>query len=132
MKTEPTVTLPGEFISNGWMHVLEDSEIAVLFMAACQRGGFADDFGYAVPGAVRLLNYGIGRESYSKALKTLAWFGLVQVHEIGRRDDGRSLDFDTDEPQLNRIKLLSEGFEADGPSEVLATLREQLKRGNST
>ncbi len=128
LRTEPTVTLPGEFVLNGWMHVLDDSEIAVLFMAACGKGGFADENGYAIPGAVRLLNYGIGRESYSKALKTLSWFGLLDVHEVSRHDDGRSVDFAGDAPQLHRIRLIAEGLQSDGPTQVLATLRKQLGR----
>lgn len=129
LAAEPTVKMPGEFITNGWIHVLEDSEISVLFMAACHRGGFADGgWGYAIPGAVRLLNYGIGRESYSTALKTLEWFGLLAVHEVGRHEDGRAVDFGTEEPQLHRISLIPAGFLEDGPTHVVEVLRKQLAR----
>lgn len=129
---DTTVNLPGELISQGWIHVLEDSELAVLLMIACRHGAFVDEHGVAFPGEVRLLNYGISRDTYTKALKTLAWFDLINVYEHERRDDGRALDYAEEGAQLHRLKLHRKGFLQDGPTKVRTVLEEQVVRATGT
>ncbi|MFJ2758779.1 hypothetical protein ACIO3S_24485 [Nocardioides sp. NPDC087217] len=68
--------------------MLEDSEITVLLMAACGAGAFFDQGGWAFPGEVRLRHYGIHRDPYAAARKTLEWFALLDVEEIMRHSDG--------------------------------------------
>lgn len=76
--SESTFGMPAGFITNGWLHLLEDSEIALLLMVACRQGGWPDDGLLAVPAEIRLRNYGIHRDPYSSARKTLEWFGLLR------------------------------------------------------
>lgn len=118
-------TMPPGFILNGWLHVLEDSEIAVLLMAACGTGSWVDDDLRAFPGVVRLRHYGIHRDPYSAARKTLEWFGLLDVKEIGRHEDGRAED---DERYLHRIGLRAAGFEQPALPAIQRALQRQLDR----
>lgn len=124
--------LPVGFVTNGWLHVLEDTEIAVLLMIACGKGSLtqreAPDLVVgerAIPANVRLDHYGLHRDPFSRALKTLAWFGLINVREIGRHDDGRAEDGDL---FLHRLSLRLEGFDGNGLDVVLKVIERQLER----
>lgn len=123
--SEEVFTMPSGFILNGWLHVLEDSEIAVLLMAACGKGAYPYDGLWAFPGVVRLCHYGIHRDPYSAARKTLEWFGLLEVKEVGRHEDGRAED---DERYLHRIGLRPAGFEQPALSAIQDALQSQLDR----
>ena len=117
--------MPPGFILNGWLHVLEDSEIAVLLMAACGAGAWNDDGLWAFPGTVRLRQYGIHRDPYSAARKTLEWFGLLDVREIDRHHDGRAED---DDRYVHRIGVSTAGFDAPALPAIQAAIQQQLDR----
>lgn len=123
--SEKVFTMPPGFILNGWLHVLEDSEIAVLLMAACGDGAWNEDGLQAFPGVVRLCHYGIHRDPYSAARKTLEWFGLLEVREVGRHEDGRAED---DERYLHRIGLNPAGFDRPALPAIQHALQRQLDR----
>lgn len=123
--SEDVFALPPGFILNDWLHVLEDSEIAVLLMAACGKGSWDEDGLLAFSGEVRLLHYGIHRDSYSAARKTLEWFGLLEVKEVGRHEDGRAED---DERLLHRIGLRAAGFEQPALPTIQSSLQGQIDR----
>lgn len=122
---DPTFTMPVGFISNGWLHVLEDSEIALLLMVACGKGGFDDAGLTVIDSQIRLRHYGIHRDSFSAARKTLEWFGLLHVEEVGRHDDGRAEEA---ELRVHRLGLIREGFDEPAPHVVVNALRTQLAR----
>lgn len=117
--------MPPGFVLNGWLHLLEDSEIAVLLMAACGSGSWVEDGLQAFPGAVRLRHYGIHRDPYSAARKTLEWFGLLEVKEVRRHEDGRAED---DDRYVHRIGLCTAGFEEPALPAIQAALQRQLHR----
>jgi hypothetical protein len=126
--------LPAGFVTKGWLSVLEDSEVAVLLMIACGRYGLGqihDDFDLldgevAIPGDERLRRYGIHRDPFSTARKTLDWFGLISVREIERHwEDGRGEDGTT---HLHRLRLIPEAFEANAFDVVRHVLDAQLER----
>lgn len=117
--------MPQGFILNGWLHVLEDSEITVLLMAACRAGAFFDQGGWAFPGEVRLRHYGIHRDPYAAARKTLEWFGLLDVEEIMRHSDGRA---EHDVRRAHRIAIRREGFEEPALHAIQETIQRQLSR----
>ncbi|MBO1739568.1 hypothetical protein [Leifsonia sp. TF02-11] len=120
-----TFSLPSGFIEQGWVHVLEDSEIALLLMIACAKGALIDGRYVAVPGDVRLQHYGIHRDPFSKARKTLEWFGLLDVEEVGRHSDGRAED---SELLLNRFRLMTETFERPAVETMVDAMHAQLSR----
>lgn len=121
-------TMPPGFILNDWLHVLSDTEIAVLLMAACGAGAWSDHTRggrLAFSGEVRLTRYGIHRDPYSAARKTLEWFGLLDVEEVDRYRDGRA---ENDNPQLNRIWMRRAGFEKPARATITYAIQEQLSR----
>lgn len=106
--------LPAGFIENGWIHVLQDSEIALILMLCCGAGAFVDQVdGIAIPSETRVRHYGLGRDSFSAALFPLESLGLLKVNSQGRHDDGQVVAYepDGDLPKLHRLELLAEGFE---------------------
>ena len=118
-------TMPPGFVLNNWMHVLEDSEISVLLMAACGAGAWADEGLWAFPGYVRLRHYGIHRDPFAQARKTLEWLGLLQVHEVGRHEDGRAED---DAQRVHRIGLDRTAFEKPALPTMRTMIQRQLER----
>jgi hypothetical protein len=124
-KKDRTFNVPAGFIDNGWIHVLEDSEIAVLLMVACGRGGRVEEGKLVMPSDVRLRHYGIHRDIFSSARKTLDWFGLLHVEEQLRHADGRAEDTDL---RLHRLSLAETGLDAPALPTAAAALRAQLDR----
>lgn len=124
-RNEPTFAMPAGFVTNGWLHVLEDSEIALLLMVACGKGGWQENGHQVVPADVRLRNYGIHRDAYSSARKTLEWFGLLRVEEVGRHRDGRA---ENSELRIHRLGLVPSGFDNPAAPTVIQALTDQLAR----
>ncbi|MBG6218811.1 hypothetical protein IWX75_003298 [Arthrobacter sp. CAN_A6] len=131
-QNEATILLPSEFIRQSWIHVLADSELAVLLMIACGQGALPDqeEGMIAIPSGKRVSRYGIGRDPYSRARKTLELFGLVSVQEVGRHFDGKAEDDEA--PQLHRFKILPDGFKEHAPTMVISQLADQLKSSGRT
>ena len=124
-KAERTFTVPSGFMDNGWLHLLEDSEIALLLMVASGRGGWVEGGLLAMPAETRLRHYGMHRDGYSSARKTLEWFGLLEVEEIGRHRDGRAEEADL---RLHRLGLKEAGFNQPAVITMRQALGEQLSR----
>ncbi|WP_147303319.1 hypothetical protein [Microbacterium bovistercoris] len=124
-KAESIFTMPGGFVANGWLHVLEDSEIAILLMVACESGGWREPGLLVMDPKVRLQNYGIHRDVFSSARKTLDWFGLLRVEERNRHDDGRA---ENGEQQAHRLALVPGGFDKPALPTVVEALTGQLAR----
>ncbi|SFV24661.1 hypothetical protein SAMN04487966_11240 [Micrococcus terreus] len=125
---EPTVRVPSGFLHHGWVHVLEDSEIALLLMVACGRGTLPDPEGWiAIPAGERLLNYGLSRDAFSAAHPVLKEMGLLEVQSIRRHSDGQVIDFSTEGPSLHRLRIVPDGFEQN----AYDCAHEALERLNS-
>ncbi|GLB69167.1 hypothetical protein AHIS1636_36100 [Arthrobacter mangrovi] len=122
---EPLTTLPSGFVLNSWIHVLEDSELALLLMIACGIGSLPGPF-VSIPAETRLLHYGIGRDPYSRARKTLELFGLLNVEEVKRHRDGKTEGGENH--FLHKFQLRREGFDEEALPTVIAILKEQLAR----
>jgi hypothetical protein len=123
-----TMYLPGGLFLNGWIHLLEDSELVFLLMVACLRSRF-DKMPVFATSEVRLLQFGLGRDSY-EAQRILSHLGIIKVHadpHHGRRlgKSGRYLK--SDPPKLNRFELLNETFE----DAAVPIMRRVLRRGSS-
>lgn len=136
--TPPTVkhvpmSLPYTFITNGWIHLLEDSEIALLLMVACGFGSLEvpglQPGWVAIPAITRLARYGLSRDAFD-AHRMLKRFGLLDVYGVGRHDEdmSRVREYGKKEPQLHRLHLRREGFAERAfdvvPREVARRLKE--------
>lgn len=124
-RNEATFTIPAGFVANGWLHVLEDTEIALLLMVACRKGGWPENGLLVVPADVRLRHYGIHRDAYSSARKTLEWCGLLRVEEMGRHGDGRA---ENAELRVHRLGLVQAGFDEPAAQTMINALRYQIAR----
>lgn len=122
---ESVFDVPDGFISSGWLHVLEDSEIALLLMVACGAGGQREGRYLVMPSETRLLHYGIHRDAFSSARKTLEWFGLLDVEEYQRHDDGRA---ENGELRVHRLALNEDGFTRPAVATMTDVLESQMER----
>ena len=125
---DPVFEMPAGFVANGWIHLLEDSEISLLLMVACGYGRNPGEGDWvAVPGDVRLLQYGISRDAFD-AHRLLNRSGLLSVFESGRRDDGRAIGYNEDdgEAHLHRLQLLRQGFDSPAFSTLTSAIEEDL------
>lgn len=106
-----TMSLPGGLFLNGWIHVLQDSELAFLLMLACLRSR-SDKPAVFATSEVRLLQFGLGRDAYDSH-HLLARLGLVSVlpgPHPGRRLGKAGRYLKTDPPKPHRFELLGDGF----------------------
>jgi hypothetical protein len=123
-----TLYLPPGLFRNGWIHVLEDSELAFLLMLACLRSRSGKKQVFATS-QERLLQFGLGRDAY-ESHRVLSQLGLVRVHpgpHPGRRYGRAGRYLKRDPPKPHRFALLNEGF--DEPAlpithEVMARLAD--------
>lgn len=120
-KNEPTFVVPQGLITRGWVHVLEDSELALLLMVACGLGNIDQAGSIAIPAEMRLLHYGIGRTAFDLHF-LLENLGLLSVESIGRHDDGRAVEYAAEGAALHRLRLIPEGFDQSAPEHLVAVL----------
>ena len=125
-KQEPTFFAPAGLIDNGWVHVLEDMELALLLMICCREGGFIKN-GFTIPAETRLLNYGIHRDAFSAARKTLEWLGLIEVIEMDRNADGTAQEKNL---SLHRLEIVKSGFGRPALPTALQTFERQIERSH--
>jgi len=84
-KGDSTFSVPIQLFTNGWIHVLEDSELALLLILAFSQAK-SPDSEFAICPEERVLNFGLGRDSY-QAHKMLQRAGLATVTS-GDREAG--------------------------------------------
>ena len=123
--------LPVSLFTNGWVHVLEDTELAFLLMLMVCRAAVGEK-PVAIPEAMRLLNFGLGRDAYG-AYELLKRLNLIDVEVDEQRHlDGKVIDFGKGgEARLHRFELLDDGFEELAVPTVLKVLKDRLARGRS-
>lgn len=122
---EPAFSLPANLVRRGWLHVLEDSELAVLLMLSCGLGRIAGEAATAIPGVVRIQNYGLSQAVYA-SYAMLADLGLLSFDSMTRNADGTVVDYGADEPTLTRFLLRPEGFKANPVRKLRSVLTERL------
>ena len=120
-------TIPVSLFTNGWIFVLEDSELALLLIAA--RLQHKDgDASHRLPAAPRLLNYGLSRDAF-ESHSMLDWMGLLEVEEDPERDfDGRTHDYRTRGAQPHGLRFLSSGLERLALPCVATEVQRRLDR----
>jgi hypothetical protein len=125
---EPTFPVPAALFTSGWIHVLEDTELAFILMLAArhhENGGQP----VSVPGTERLDSYGLGRDAY-EAHKMLARLGLVTVTpDPGRYPDGKVEGYNDGESALLHAFTFQPGqFSRDALAGVRTQVDYQLSR----
>ncbi|WP_267242281.1 hypothetical protein [Streptomyces sp. PR69] len=136
---ERFLEIPVGFFTNGWVHVLTNSEIAALLMwfdvmkfdamHVAPEGRAPMTVGYVLSN-VRHGFYGVGRDTY-ETHKPLEAFQLLDVHRPSKRyDSGKWKDFEEDSSGMvcHRVVLRDGAFDKEaGP-----VVEEVLKRRDAT
>src|SRR5690242_7465490 len=87
---ERVFPVPVTLFTSGWVHVLEDTELAFILMTAACHHSLSGAF--RIPAADRLLRFGLGRDAYA-AHMLLSALGLVTVTEDpARHIDGKVMN----------------------------------------
>jgi hypothetical protein len=128
LERERAFPLPVTLFTNGWIHVLEDTELALLLMMASGHHTMADQ-AFRITSADRLLRFGIGRDAYS-AHKMLSGLGLVTVtQDPGRHLDGKVKDYGSGGKALpHTLGFVRAGFDRDALTTLSALIDYQLDR----
>lgn len=121
--------LPVELFTNGWIHILEDTELLFVLMLAYYADRTSPDGGLRIDSETRLLHHGIGRDAY-EAHFMLSWLDLAEVKpDRQRRDDGRVKGHSKGAKLLpHALRLTPEGFAADGLTRLVEAIEYQLSR----
>ncbi|MBF6278084.1 hypothetical protein [Nocardia nova] len=124
---EPYFEIPVTLFTNGWVHVLEDSELALLLMTIRMHHLHGDE-PQKLAASVRLLNYGLSRDATESHLM-LARLGLIEVTEdLERADDGKVRDYKNTGAQPHEFLFLPAGLDHDAGSTTLKEIEFQLDR----
>jgi hypothetical protein len=123
---EQAFPIPVTLFTNGWVHILEDSELAfILMMAAFHHamGGQA----FAIDADTRLLRFGMKHDGY-EAHMMLSRLGLVTVTpDDRRRPDGTVEDFRSEGTGLHHVlRFTPAGFDRDAFSTLSAEIDRQI------
>ncbi len=121
---EQAFPVPVTLFTNGWIHVLEDSEIAfILMMAATHhtRGGQP----FMISAEDRLHRFGMKHDGY-EAHRMLSRLGLVNVTPDGRRrPDGTVEEFNSEGKPLPHVLSFTP---ADFDRDAFTTLSKEIDR----
>jgi hypothetical protein len=127
----PLPYLPSNFFHNGWVHVLDDSEIVFLLMLAWLRYRWPLGEYNFIKGDWRILHFGMGRDAY-QAHQMLDRLGLIEVQEGEDRDlfsPGRVRGYDKNKPpKLHRFKILNEGFDQPATTTIMEVIDRRWAR----
>ncbi|MGW4673440.1 hypothetical protein [Streptomyces sp. NPDC004324] len=119
--------LPAEFFLNGWIHLLEDTEINFLLMLAWLHAQFGAQPVF-VASDIRLRQFGLGRDAY-EAHRMLDRFGLVDVEEDPNRhfDDSKVTGYaEGTMPKLHRFVLRRDGFNELALPKIRSAIERRL------
>ena len=126
IKREQAFPVPVTLFINGWVHVLQDSELAfILMMAANDHAAGGQQF--MITAADRLHRFGMKHDGY-EAHAMLSRLGLVDVTPDGRRrSDGTVEEFNSEgKPLPHVLRFTPDGFGRDAFTTLSAELDRRL------
>jgi hypothetical protein len=121
-------TVPLTLFTNGWIHVLQDSELALLLITARLREKYGDE-AHAIGGGGQKLNYGLSRDSFEAAHRVLDYLGIVDVvSDYMRSADGKVDAYKKRGAKPHLLRFHPEALDSPAYPAIVETLSEQLKR----
>lgn len=118
--------VPTSLFTNGWIHVLHDSELALLLITArmLSKGG---DYAQPLGGGFRKLNYGLSRDSFEAAHRVLEYLGIVEViSDYQRSSDGKVDGYRERGAKPHLLRFHPEALAAPAYPTILDTLATQI------
>ena len=121
-------TVPLTLFTNGWIHVLEDSELVLLLIAArmhCKYG----DTPQPLPSGPRKLNYGLTKDSYEAAHRMLDYLSILDViADWNRSSNGKVDGFRKQGAQPHRLRFHPEHLDRPAYPTIVDTITDQIAR----
>jgi hypothetical protein len=120
--------VPAAFFTRGWIHVLEDTEIALLLIV-CYWQTRNPGQPFRIPTAVRDRRHCLGRDAYSDSARILASLGLIHVEadqepRATRATSGHGNRWSS---RPHEFLLKPDGFDTDADLVLLQHLRDLLR-----
>jgi hypothetical protein len=132
---EGTVNLPVGFFLNGWVHVLQPSEIAIWLMFRDLAWRFPNEHlenGVYIYGDARQEEYGLNRDAY-EGHDVLRGLGLLQFAPALREGPDGTITFRLPSRyDPHRFQLIDEGLSQLAVPATLKLLDQQLARQRET
>jgi len=127
-------TVPLSLFTNGWIYVLEDSELVLLLIAARFRRVFGD-VPHPMASGPRKLNYGLTKDSYEAAHRMLDYLSILKVIADWRRSsDGKVDGFGgrgERGAQPHRVLLRPETLDKPAYPTIVDTITKQIALSNT-
>lgn len=125
-------TVPLTLFTNGWIHVLEDSELIMLLIGARFFADYGDKPHPLNPGA-RKLHYGLSRDSFEAGHRMLDYLGILNVISDYQRSTNGKVDGYSDrgaKPHL--LRFLPDALNAPAYPTIIEIINEQLSRSEAS
>lgn len=125
-------TVPASLFTNGWIHVLEDSELVLLLIAARMRSE-QGDAPQPLPSGPRKLNYGLSRDSFEAGHRVLDYLGILDViSDYQRSADGKVDGFGDRGAQPHLLRFHPEALDRPAFPTITDTITEQIAKSEGS
>ncbi|AGC61006.1 hypothetical protein MULP_00977 [Mycobacterium liflandii 128FXT] len=124
--------VPASLFTNGWIHVLEDSELALLLIAARMRSKHGD-VPRPLPAGPRKLHYGLSRDSFEAGHRVLDYLDILDViSDYRRNEDGKVDGFADRGAQPHLLKFHPEALDRPAFPTIIDTITEQIAKSKAS
>jgi hypothetical protein len=125
-------TVPTSLFTNGWIHVLEDSELVLLLIAARMRS-LDGDTPQPLPSGARKLHYGLSRDSFEAAHRVLDYLDVLDViSDYLRSADGKVDGFRDRGAQPHLLRFHPEALDRPAYPTIVDTITEQIAKSEGS
>ncbi|MGP4058876.1 hypothetical protein ACTWP6_29365 [Mycobacterium sp. 4D054] len=125
-------TVQASLFTKGWIHVLEDSELVLLLIAARMRnqhGGAPQP----LASGPRKLHYGLSRDSFEAGHRVLDYLGILDViSDYQRSADGKVEKFSDRGAQPHLLRFNPEALDRPALPAIIDTLTEQVAKSEAS
>lgn len=124
---EAYFTVPLALFTSGWIHVLEDSELALLLITARNRHLHGDEE-LPLPGNIRVVHHGLSQDAF-EAHRVLDYLGLIDVtSDYRRQTDGRVHKYNENGAEPHKLLFQPEALKDSAIPAFLDAIEKQLAR----
>ena len=124
--------MPSSLFTNGWIHVLEDSELVLLLIAARMLSRHGDT-PQPLPSGARKLHYGLSRDSFEAAHRMLDYLGILDViSDYQRNADGKVDGFRDRGAQPHLLRFHPETLDNPAYPTIIDTIADQIAKSEGS
>lgn len=125
-------TVPLALFTNGWIHVLEDSELIMLLIGARFRHAHGDEPQPLAPGP-RKLNYGLSHDSFEAGHRMLDYLGILDViSDYQRSRDGKVDGYKDRGAKPHVLRFRPETLDTPAYPTIIDVITRQLARSEAS